>query len=308
MIPLCLVTGFLGSGKTTLLQRTVERYRGRRAVYLVNEFSAVDVDGRRLNLPENELVSIPGGSIFCKCLVGEFIGALEETGRLVADGEAVEGVVVEASGIANPMVIEQMLAETGLAQTYRLQTVVAVIDPGSFYKLYHTLPNIHAQVRAADAVLMNKTDLHDEARLAETERLIREIRPDATILRTVRCEAALDLFGAEAAPARHREGEYALCADPNYATVSVRLDEPVDWPKLRGELDEMGEALYRAKGLVPTPAGRLEVDFSASGWGETPAGAGRRGELVMIAGGPARRAVERLCVRVRSGEYDLSDF
>ena len=40
MIPLALVTGFLGSGKTTFLERTVAKYRGRRIVYLVNEFSS----------------------------------------------------------------------------------------------------------------------------------------------------------------------------------------------------------------------------------------------------------------------------
>ena len=47
-IPLVLVTGFLGSGKTTFLEQLVHRHRQRRIVYLVNEFSARDVDAARL--------------------------------------------------------------------------------------------------------------------------------------------------------------------------------------------------------------------------------------------------------------------
>ena len=77
MIALSLVTGFLGSGKTTYLRRLVEQYRGRRLVFLVNEFSPVDVDGPVLRSAEDDVVSLPGGSIFCTCLVTQFVHTLE---------------------------------------------------------------------------------------------------------------------------------------------------------------------------------------------------------------------------------------
>ena len=65
-IPVCFVTGFLGSGKTTFIEKLVDEYSSKKIVYLVNEFSPKDVDGERLKLNDNELVKIPGGSIFCK--------------------------------------------------------------------------------------------------------------------------------------------------------------------------------------------------------------------------------------------------
>ena len=76
-----------------------------------------------------------------------------------------EGVVIEASGIADPKVTVKMLEETRLDGVYELRTVVSVIDPGTFLKLIHTLPNVIAQVEACDVALVNKTDLHDEAAL-----------------------------------------------------------------------------------------------------------------------------------------------
>jgi G3E family GTPase len=77
VIPLSLVTGFLGGGKTTLLQRLIEQSDGRRLAYIVNELADADVDGQLLALGEEKIVSIPGGSIFCRCLSGEFLRILE---------------------------------------------------------------------------------------------------------------------------------------------------------------------------------------------------------------------------------------
>jgi G3E family GTPase len=78
MLPICLVTGFLGTGKTTFLKNIVAHNRGRKIVYLINEFSAHDVDGAIVSAENPNVVSIPGGSIFCKCLVTEFIGQLSK--------------------------------------------------------------------------------------------------------------------------------------------------------------------------------------------------------------------------------------
>lgn len=114
---------------------------------------------KSLQLPAGQLVSIPGGSIFCHCLVGEFVRVLGEVA--VVDPRP-EGVIVEASGIADPkVVVVGMLAETKLDAMFDLRRVVTVVDPGSFHKLIQTLPAITAQVEASDLVLINKTDLYD---------------------------------------------------------------------------------------------------------------------------------------------------
>ena len=106
MTALSLVTGFLGSGKTTYLRRLVNQYRDRRLVFLVNEFSPVDIDGPLLGSVEDDVLSLPGGSIFCTCLVTEFISTLKSIPERFGREAPVEGVIIEASGIANPKVVE----------------------------------------------------------------------------------------------------------------------------------------------------------------------------------------------------------
>ena len=87
MLPICLVTGFLGSGKTTLLRRLVHELRDQRVAYVVNEFSAIDVDGGLVEAARQaertggavdaaDVIAIPGGSIFCSCLVSTFLDHL----------------------------------------------------------------------------------------------------------------------------------------------------------------------------------------------------------------------------------------
>jgi G3E family GTPase len=297
MIPVALITGFLGSGKTTLLRHLVERYRERRIVYLVNEFSAVDIDGELVRADEDDVIPLPGGSIFCTCLVTEFIQALTSIpGRF----DGVEGVVIEASGVANPKIIEKMLRETRLDELYALASVVSVVDPGSFGTLLQTLPNIAAQVEASDTVLVNKTDLFDEETVARTEAAVLAIQPRAELHRTVQCAADIDLF-----PATRRErgldGEYASCADPNYSRFILRRDTPVDLDWLLAEIASVRDDLYRAKGYVLTTEGMRFLDVSPAAVTSRASSEPKvQTEVVMIARGSARDKVKAFVERVRS--------
>jgi G3E family GTPase len=304
MIPVSLVTGFLGSGKTTFLKRFIGRNRDRKIVYLVNEFSATDVDGRVLQDEEADLIALPGGSIFCRCLVTEFIAALRQIPvRFEEPGKPVEGVVIEASGVANPKVVERMLQETKLDQIFSLTSIISIVDPGTFSILAQTLPNILAQVESSDTILLNKVDQFDEEAIARTEDELRAIQADATILRTSYCDADLDLFAPRSG--RALDGEYAACADPNYARMPVRLPNDVDLTRLAAALEAMGDVLYRAKGFVRAEGRVHHIDFSAGGLlieaaddSDSPA------QLAMIYSGAAFDRAKAFVKAVQDGEYD----
>jgi len=143
-IPTTLVTGFLGSGKTTLLKRIMQQHAGSKLVLLVNEFSGHDVDGGivQKEAPQGmHVVPVPGGSIFCTCLVAKFIDHLAQ---IVRDHEAdpIDGLIIEASGVADPLAVRKLLRETGLQDAIDLRRVISVLDPGTLPRLILTLPNI----------------------------------------------------------------------------------------------------------------------------------------------------------------------
>lgn len=288
MISLVLITGFLGSGKTTLLEHLARRCQGRQIVWLVNEFSAQDMDSARLAGKARDVVTVAGGSIFCRCKVTEF---LEQLGGFPQRFNP-EAVVVEASGMADPVVAGRLLQESGLDRRYRISAVVAVVDPGSFLKLLQTLPNIRAQIEAATVVLINKTDLHPAERLEQTESAVRELNPSVPIIRTQHSAAELDLFGTS--PRVGGRGEVAPCVDPHFAKFEITPAAELDLDWLRRAVEKARDEIYRIKGVVLAGGRRVRLDYSASGWHIEETGENQPPALVLIARGACSEEVRKL--------------
>ena len=260
MIPLALVAGFLGSGKTTFLRRMSERNDGRRLAFLVNDFAAVDVDAQLLSQLDGEIVSIPGGSIFCRCLATTFTNALKKIARLEP---RVDGVIIEASGMADPRSLADVLRETRLDEIYELSTVVSLVDPGTFRKLLKTLPAMKAQVECADVVLLNKTDLFDEATVQATEDAIRSVRGEIQIARCVRGDAPVQFFqGISHALKIH--GLLSPCRDDSFLSATFRFRAKRNIGDIAELLNRYSHILWRAKGFVPTDAGLMELHWTMS--------------------------------------------
>ncbi len=275
MIPLSLVTGFLGAGKTTFLKRIVDKHADNRIVYLVNEFSPQDMDGIQLEQEADTVMSIPGGSIFCRCLAGQFIDYLTDIPKKFHHpGKPVSGVVIEASGVADPSVAGRMLREYRLDRIYEMRRIVCVVDPGSVHKLLETLPNIKSQIRSADTILINKTDLFEEGQINRTENTLRELAPETTIVKAEYCNADIGIFEqpATAEAVQGTGGDYALCKDPNYEHLLIECTEPVNADWLKSKLDTFAADIYRAKGMfLAEDEAKKWLEYTANGMTVTPA-------------------------------------
>lgn len=281
-IPVCFVTGFLGSGKTTFIEKLVDEFSSKKIVYLVNEFSPKDVDGERLKLNENELVKIPGGSIFCKCLTSQFLKVLKQVGEM-----AIDGVVIEASGIANPKVAGDMFRETKLDETFSITSIVAIVDPRSFLKLCRTLPNIKEQIAASTHILVNKIDKYPLEKVTETAQAVVALNRVAYIIKTSFCAAKINVF--EKSNEFVSGGEYAKCKDPNFCQIIVNISDMDKLAELKKKLAVFGDDLYRVKGCVRRVDGSLAaIDYDGGDWIERDDAASDRageGNIVIIASG-----------------------
>ena len=104
---LILISGFLGSGKTTLLKNLLSLHKGKRIAVIQNEFAPSGVDGKELQLTDTsfKLVEINNGSVFCVCLLSNFI---ENITKLITEYNP-EIIYLEASGISDPISICELL-------------------------------------------------------------------------------------------------------------------------------------------------------------------------------------------------------
>lgn len=180
-VPFILVTGFLGSGKTTLLLDLVRKYSTiMRLAIVQNEFSPGHVDGFTLKQTEKpfELLEINNGSVFCACLLGDFITRLAP----FIEQHQPDLILLEATGLADPVSLGQVLQAPELSEKIYLAGSWCLVDALNFQRILEAVSRARHQVRIADIVWINKTDLVSGTALIREK--ILELNPFARILET----------------------------------------------------------------------------------------------------------------------------
>lgn len=178
-LPLLLVTGFLGSGKTTLLRHLLCNKSNLRVAVLVNELGTIDIDGELLKSTDNNAgLGICSQELTNGCLCCHVKDDLRRAVLAVLERrETVDYLVIETSGAADP----RPVAAT-LAQLCRLDLLVTIVD-GTAAAEQAEMALFRHQLGAADLVLLNKSDLLEEAAAKAAEALIAAIT-SAKIVRT----------------------------------------------------------------------------------------------------------------------------
>lgn len=184
-----LLFGFLGSGKTTLARNLLQAdSRGRKMAVIVNEFGDVGIDGAILQGREQgqsiDMVELTSGCLCCT-LKGSLLTAVEELRRK----SAVDLVVIEATGVAEPEEMVETFSDPSFQETYVMGPMVTVVDAPKFMKIREMLgPFYEAQVRNADTVILNKIDLAKADDLEALRGEVVSLNPDADIVFAERCD------------------------------------------------------------------------------------------------------------------------
>jgi cobalamin biosynthesis protein CobW len=184
-VPVLLVSGFLGSGKTTLVRHLLAdaRCAGRRAAVVSNEFGELGIDGALLNRASDDYVELSGGCVCCR-LSDELV----ETLQMLRERASPDLVIVETSGLALPFDVQLNFWREPIADWIESDVSVIVVNAEQLAEA-RDLDGIFAQqVSSADLLLLNKIDLVNPRVLPELEAALREIEPDAPLLRTVQAQ------------------------------------------------------------------------------------------------------------------------
>jgi G3E family GTPase len=190
-------------------------------------------------------------------------------GKLASRPDPPDHILVETSGMADPMPATQALFVDDVAEAVALDAIITLVDaahieehldeagPGSVDGLAVD------QIVCADKIVLNKIDLVDDGRLAYTEARLRGLNNQADVVRATFAAVDLDdVLGIGAFDRSRRasvdddffEQGHVFDADPELESVSIEIEGELDGDRVRAWLkslvEERARDLYRVKGIL----------------------------------------------------------
>ena len=262
-IPVIMVSGFLGAGKTTFLNNLLRENQHLKIGVIVNDFGQINIDSKLVSGAFNEKqIDLSNGCICC--MIGDN-GLREPLDILANENSQLDAILVEASGVAEPYDLMNVLRYSGNQFTF-FGGNIYLIDAENFELAQKDFPTHFKKcLQTSDILVINKTSKVEKQKIYEIQNLARNLNARALILETP--DAKIDwrvLFEEFEKPSQtlleephlhdckhhgHCDHEHHEHLHHKFNSISFESKKPLDPREFINFLDNLPQNLFRMKGF-----------------------------------------------------------
>ncbi|MES1023682.1 GTP-binding protein [Gloeocapsa sp. BRSZ] len=281
-MPVTIITGFLGSGKTTLLNQILTNKKDLKVAVLVNEFGDINIDSQLLVSLDEDMVELSNGCICCT--IND--GLVDAVYRVLERDSRIDYLVIETTGIADPLPIILTFVGTELRDLTQLDSILTLVDAEAFTPDHFNSEAALKQIYYGDMILLNKIDLVSSQKLEEVQAYIRNIKAGARIIPTQYGQVPLplilgigmtpvDRFTQDTHSDRHHHDHHSHhLENDGFVSLSFESESPMERLRQRPFsvhkfeqflTQQMPQNIFRAKGILWFRDSDLRHIFQLSG-------------------------------------------
>ena len=252
---LIVLTGFLGSGKTSFLQHFIQ-YQvqlNRFVAVIQNEIGETGLDGKLLD-HDSMVTEIDEGCVCCT-----LVGNLKKTIQQILPSFQPDYIVLETTGLANPYNLLDEISE--LNELVRFDSITTMVDGSNIERTLNAYDVVREQIKAADIILLNKTDLLMESTTKKIGNQLKEINPAAPIFTSVRGDVNPNLlYGVDPLDdptAEYRKEfqeekihDHQSHEHDGLSSYKISFTRPLEKEGFIGAIQTLPHTVFRVKGVV----------------------------------------------------------
>lgn len=253
IVPVTLIGGFLGSGKTTLVNHVLAAPEQARTDVLVREYGSISIDDKLIRVDSDRVHPSPGVSMHAdeQTMLYMALDRLhdERFGKF-------DRLLLETSGTESPEFFVQLFMLMDMPMMYKLDGLITIVDAEYGDLNLNEYRQAREQIAFADVILINKTDLSDESRIASLEQRLRRINAIAEIKHSTYSCVDISEAGKTTLYQQLSKAKQTVQEDiymDGIKSIVLEINKPLDKLKVNAWLQnlftENGTKILRSKGF-----------------------------------------------------------